>query len=79
MSNPPRVRADGDTNVHDDTHVHIVGFVQHWLDRLQLKIPRALCGVSLEGDPGKPGPGPDAPVCPDCAALEAWPWRRWTS
>lgn len=72
MSNPPAARARAD----DDTRVHIVGFVRHWLDRLKLKIPRALCGVSLEGDPDKPDPGPDAPLCPDCVALEPWPWRR---
>jgi|GEM_PF-6302893 len=49
---------------------HIVGWWQHLLDWLGLKVPRALCGQSLEGAPdGSDDPGPSAPVCPQCAAL----------
>lgn len=54
----------------DDNYVHIVGDIQHWLDRLGLKIPRALCGVLLVGDPDKPDPmSLGAPDCPRCTAL----------
>lgn len=57
----------------NDAHVsHIVGSVQHWLDRLGIKIPRALCGVSLEGDPDRPDPGMDAPTCRRCAEIAGW-------
>lgn len=52
--------------------MHIVGDFQHWLDRLGLKIPRALCGVSLEGDPARPDPGIDAPTCLLCAEIAGW-------
>jgi hypothetical protein len=52
----------------DDKYIHIVGDIQHWLDRLHLKVPRALCGASLVGDPDKPGPGFNAPICPRCEA-----------
>jgi hypothetical protein len=38
---------------NDNNVIHIVGRFQHWLDMLGLKIPRALCGVSLEGDPAR--------------------------
>ena len=53
-----------------DEYVHIVGHIQHWLDRLGLKIPRALCGVSLDGDPDRPDPGFNAPACPACADIK---------
>jgi hypothetical protein len=50
--------------------MHIVGAVQHWLDRLGLKVPRALCGELLVGDPDRPDPGETgAPVCPRCAEI----------
>lgn len=51
----------------DEAVLHIAGWWQHPLDMIGLKVPRALCGISLAGDPGD-GPGPDAPVCPACAA-----------
>lgn len=54
---------------NDDNVVHIVGDLQHWLDRLGLKIPRALCGVSLEGSPDRPDPTSDSPVCRRCAEI----------
>lgn len=48
-------------------YVHIVGYTQWLLDRLRLKIPRALCGASLVGDPAEPDPlAMDAPTCPKC-------------
>lgn len=53
----------------DDNYIHVVGNTQYWLDRLGLKVPRALCGVLLVGDPDKPEPGFNAPTCPRCAAL----------
>lgn len=50
----------------DDNFIHTVGDIQHWLDRLGLKVPRALCGVLLVGDLDKPEPGFNAPTCPKC-------------
>jgi len=50
-----------------DGVVHIVGDIQHWLDRLGLKVPRALCGVSLVADPDRADPMHlGAPICSDC-------------
>lgn len=54
----------------DDQYLRIVGGLQHWLDRLRLKVPRALCGVLLVGDPDKPEPGVNTPTCPKCTALD---------
>lgn len=52
---------------------HIVGDLQHWLDRLGLKVPRALCGELMVAAPGNPGHArPDAPICPRCADLAGW-------
>lgn len=50
----------------DGEVAHIVSGPQYWLDRLGIKIPRALCGELLAGTPGEPGPGPGSPVCPAC-------------
>lgn len=67
-SNAPDTRlaaSDG-----DDNYVHIVSYTQWLLDRLRLKIPRALCGASLIGDPDKPDPMDlGAPTCPKCKEL----------
>jgi hypothetical protein len=53
---------------HDDPEPsHIVGRWQEFLDRLRLKVPRALCGELLVADPDQPGPTPDSPLCPRCA------------
>ena len=61
--------------MQDDNVVHIAGNTQHWLGRLGVKVPRALCGVLLVDDPGKTYPDPGAaPACPQCAEL-----ARWTS
>ncbi len=51
--------------------VHIVGRWQSFLDRvLRLKVPRALCGESLEGDPDRPDPMEiGAPMCARCVEL----------
>ncbi|TCC33910.1 hypothetical protein E0H75_42410 [Kribbella capetownensis] len=46
--------------------VHIVGDWQHWLDRLGLKVPRALCGAYLAAEGPDDGPDQDAPVCDRC-------------
>lgn len=54
---------------------HIVGNLQHWLSRLGVKVPRALCGISLavrDGDAAEL-PTDDAPVCPKCARRAGWP------
>lgn len=56
----------------DDSVSHIAGSVQHWLGRLGVKVPRALCGVLLVAEPGKSYAGPDAPVCRECADLAGW-------
>jgi hypothetical protein len=68
--------------------IHIAGDLQHFLDKVGVKVPRALCGVSL-ADPnvlGYDSPGgyggfspctltPIAvPVCPTCAQTAGWAW-----
>jgi hypothetical protein len=58
-------RAD---QTHAEDEAHIVGALQHWLDRLGLKIPRALCGELLVAGPGYVE-NPSAPLCPRCAEL----------
>lgn len=63
------------TSDGDDDYIHIVGDIQHWLDRLGLKIPRAMCGVLLVGDPDKPEPGANAATCPKCQSI-AGPGER---
>ena len=50
--------------------VHAVGFWQHLMDRLRIKVPRALCGSLLIAEDGIPEPGPGGPRCPECAALD---------
>jgi hypothetical protein len=50
--------------------IHIVGGMQHMLDVLHLKVPRALCGELLIGDPDRAEPGANAPVCRACEAKE---------
>lgn len=52
---------------------HVVGAVQHWLDRLNLAVPIALCGESLgTNDPIEIGALPTGPVCRDCAQRAGW-------
>jgi hypothetical protein len=53
-----------------DPYVHDVGFWQHWTSRLLRRVPFALCGVWLGGEPGL-DPGPDGPRCPACASQVA--------
>lgn len=50
----------------DGAFNHIAGRWQDVLSRLRIKVPRALCGVSLAAGPGEPDLGPDAPACPEC-------------
>ena len=54
-----------------DEVVHIVSWWQWFLDMvLRLKVPRALCGVSLAGDPDRPDPmTAGAPLCTRCVEL----------
>lgn len=54
-----------------DEVVHIVSWWQWFLDMvLRLKVPRALCGVSLAGDPDRPDPMESgAPMCARCVEL----------
>jgi hypothetical protein len=53
--------------------VHIVErtFAGYWADRVWGRIPRTLCGESLEGDPDEPilQPGPGVQECPRCLAI----------
>lgn len=55
-----------------DEVVHIVSWWQWFLDMvLRLKVPRALCGESLAGDPDLPDPAAiGAPMCARCLALD---------
>lgn len=50
---------------------HIVSDVQHWLDKLHLKAPRAICGAALAADEPTAEPSEDAPTCSACAAKDA--------
>lgn len=59
------VRASADA----EDVMHIVGDVQHLLDRLGLKVPRALCGVLLVADPSRQDLDVDASTCPRCTTL----------
>jgi hypothetical protein len=61
------------TGPSDEGFLHTVdlsGPFRLLLDVTRLKIPRALCGVLLVGDPDKPEPF-NLPPCPACAAREA--------
>jgi hypothetical protein len=60
----------------DDNYLHIVSYGEWiWNETIRRKVPRALCGVSLLGDPDKPQPGANAPDCPKCNAI-AGPGKR---
>lgn len=54
-----------------DEVVHIVGWWQWFFDMvLRIKVPRALCGESLAGDPDLPDPSAiGAPMCSRCVEL----------
>jgi hypothetical protein len=57
-------------SISDDNYIHIVGDIQYWLDRLGLKVPRALCGVLLVADPDRADPMHlGAPNCSNCERL----------
>jgi hypothetical protein len=49
----------------DPNLIHYVGDFQYWLDRLGLKIPRALCGALLAGNQNDPEPTVPCPACAD--------------
>ncbi|MFE3229853.1 hypothetical protein [Nocardia sp. NPDC059228] len=64
---PAESAADGRNP--DEGYLHIVGWWEHLTAGvLRWRIPRALCGQSLEGDPDRPDPTPDTPLCPACLA-----------
>lgn len=52
-----------------DDVIHIVGYWHEIITLLLGRIPRALCGELLTGDPDRPEPGANAPVCPVCDRL----------
>lgn len=58
----------------DDDVVHDVSWLEWFLDVvLQVKIPRARCGVRLVGNPDRPDPFDiGAPLCPRCAELAGY-------
>jgi hypothetical protein len=62
-------RSAASVDAGDKDVIHIVGDIQHWLNRLGLKVPRSLCGVVLIADPDRPDLPADAPTCPRCVAL----------
>lgn len=64
-------RAD---RARDDDVAHIVSDLQHWLGKLGLKVPRALCGELLVAGPGYVE-NPAAPICTWCAELAGWTGR----
>lgn len=54
----------------DDQYIHIVSYGQRlWNDVIRRKVPKALCGISLLGDPDKPELGSGAPTCPRCQSI----------
>ena len=68
VTTQPEVEAQ--LSLGDGDVVHIVGHVQHWLDRLGAKVPRALCGFLLVADPDRADPMDlGAPDCPKCVRL----------
>ncbi len=46
-----------------------LGWLARHLPRLFPRAPRSVCGIVLWGD-GRPGPAPDAPLCPACVAID---------
>lgn len=60
------------TSATDDGFVHIVGQIQYWLDRFGVKVPRALCGLSMEGEDDPRIDWAARPTCPACAARAGW-------
>jgi hypothetical protein len=60
----------------DDNYIHTVSYGEWlWNDKIRRKVPRALCGVLLTGDPDKAQPGANGPDCPKCDAI-AGPGKR---
>lgn len=53
-----------------DDVIHIVSYWRDLIPRLLGRIPRALCGELLIGDPDRAEPGANAPVCPACDRLD---------
>lgn len=71
------IGAPAGTTGHDQHDLaHIVGFVQGWLDRLHLAVPRALCGELLIEDPDRPDV--KGRTCPVCARRAGWQWCATT-
>lgn len=60
----------------DDNYIHVVSLKESvWNDTIRRKVPRALCGVMMTGNPDRPELGADAPTCPTCDRL-AGPGKR---
>jgi hypothetical protein len=57
---------------HNEWVVHIVGRIEEMRSRLRGRAPYALCGEYLEGDPDRPEPGANAPVCESCKREAGW-------
>lgn len=63
---PRTAPCDGD---QFDELWHIVSWKEHYRARMTMRVPRALCGVLLVGDPDRPDPGPSSPWCAVCVDL----------
>lgn len=66
------VAATAPEGIEEDPYdvIHIVDWWQDVMGRvLRLKVPRALCGESLEEDLDRPGPSAGSPSCRRCAEL----------
>jgi hypothetical protein len=76
MTTSSQIDAGGEprADAGDDEFVHDVSWLEWFLgDVLQLKIPRARCGVLLAGDPDRPDPMDlGAPMCVRCAELAGY-------
>ncbi|WP_330186016.1 hypothetical protein OHB26_39425 (plasmid) [Nocardia sp. NBC_01503] len=63
----------GDLASDTPQYVHIVGWWRWVISRTLRRVPRALCGVVLYGDPDLPEPPLDGPLCPSCVARDGQP------
>lgn len=63
MSAEPAAKPAPGAHPDDWNYWHIVGWWEHWTTTLLRRVPRALCGVRLDGGPDMPEPAEDCPAC----------------
>ena len=82
MSDTPTATKSSESAVHDrnpnEGYLHTVSWWEHLTAGvLRWRIPRALCGQSLEADPDQPDVTPSSPPCPTCQARNRCTDLRW--